>query len=151
MRVNFTTVMRQWLRREDGGALAELAILHLELYLMDHGLDEMGESALDLVVADARGGALNNEAAYQRLGGLHRALERHRDVGSVISIAPLMAETTTTTWLPFAWVSATRFATRLMPSASDTEEPPNFCTIKLMRSRSLNNSWTVAPAFPGDP
>jgi predicted RND superfamily exporter protein len=52
-----------------------------------------GSSPLDLVVADARGGAFNNEAAYQRLTGLHRALERHRDVGSVVSIAPLMAET----------------------------------------------------------
>jgi uncharacterized protein len=52
-----------------------------------------GSSSLDLVVADARGGPLNNETAYQRLEGLHRALEKHRDVGSVVSIAPLMAET----------------------------------------------------------
>jgi uncharacterized protein len=52
-----------------------------------------GSSPLDLVVADARGGPLNNETAYQRLEGLHRALEKHRDVGSVVSIAPLMAET----------------------------------------------------------
>ena len=52
-----------------------------------------GSSPLDLIVADARGGPLNHETAYQRLEGLHRALEKHRDVGSVVSIAPLMAET----------------------------------------------------------
>ena len=52
-----------------------------------------GSSPLDLVVADARGGPLNNETAYRRLESLHRALERQRDVGSVVSLAPLMAET----------------------------------------------------------
>ena len=39
-----------------------------------------------------------------------------------------MAETTTTTSSPAFWASTTRRATRLMPSASATEDPPNFWT-----------------------
>lgn len=42
MRVNFTTVMRKWLRREDGGALAELAILIPCLAVMLGGVCEFG-------------------------------------------------------------------------------------------------------------
>ena len=53
-----------------------------------------GSSPLDLVVADANNGApLDNEAAFRRLAGLQQRLERHRDVGSVLSIGLLMAET----------------------------------------------------------
>ncbi|HJT80070.1 MAG TPA: MMPL family transporter, partial [Chthoniobacterales bacterium] len=52
-----------------------------------------GSSPLDLVVADAGGASLDNETAFQRLDALHRRLEKHRDVGSVLSIALLMAET----------------------------------------------------------
>jgi uncharacterized protein len=51
-----------------------------------------GSSSLDLVVADARGGAFDNDDAFERLSALQHRLERHRDVGAVLSIAPLMAE-----------------------------------------------------------
>ena len=46
------------------------------------------------------------------------------------SVVSPMAETTTTTWLPALWVSITRLATCLILSASPTDEPPNFCTIR---------------------
>jgi predicted RND superfamily exporter protein len=52
-----------------------------------------GSSPLDLVVADANGGSLDNDAAFSRLQALQQRLERHRDVGSVLSIGLLMAET----------------------------------------------------------
>ncbi|HEV3409073.1 MAG TPA: MMPL family transporter, partial [Chthoniobacterales bacterium] len=52
-----------------------------------------GSSPLDLVVADARGGSLDNDEDFKRLEALHRRVEQHRDVGSVLSIALLMAET----------------------------------------------------------
>ena len=42
MRVNFTTRLHQWLRREDGGALAELAILIPFLAVMLAGVCEFG-------------------------------------------------------------------------------------------------------------
>lgn len=42
MRVNFTTRLLQWLRREDGGALAELAILIPFLAVMLAGVCEFG-------------------------------------------------------------------------------------------------------------
>ena len=52
-----------------------------------------GSSPLDLVVADADGGSLDNDAAFRQLQALQQRLERHRDVGSVLSIGLLMAET----------------------------------------------------------
>jgi Flp pilus assembly pilin Flp len=42
MRVKFTTAMRDWLRKEDGGALAELAILVPFLAVMLAGVCEFG-------------------------------------------------------------------------------------------------------------
>jgi Flp pilus assembly protein TadG len=42
MRVKFTTAMRNWLRKEDGGALAELAILVPFLAVMLAGVCEFG-------------------------------------------------------------------------------------------------------------
>ena len=44
------------------------------------------------------------------------------------SVVSPIAETTTTTSWPAFLVSTIRCATRLMPSASATEEPPYFCT-----------------------
>ena len=44
-------------------------------------------------------------------------------------VSPI-ADTATTTSLPALRVSTMRFATRLMLSASATDEPPNFCTIR---------------------
>ena len=47
---------------------------------------------------------------------------------SRLSVVSPMAETTTTTSLPARRVSTMRSATRLIRSASATEEPPYFCT-----------------------
>ena len=55
------------------------------------------------------------------------------------SVVSPMAETTTTTEFPAFRVATIRCATRLMPSASATEEPPYFCTTRA----------TVVPAPPG--
>ena len=46
------------------------------------------------------------------------------------SVVSPIADTTTTTWLPAWAVSTMRRATRLMLSASATEDPPYFCTTK---------------------
>jgi uncharacterized protein len=52
-----------------------------------------GSSPLDMVVEDAHGARLDDGDAYDRLALLQQGLERHPDVGSVLSIALLMAET----------------------------------------------------------
>jgi hypothetical protein len=46
------------------------------------------------------------------------------------SVVSPIAETTTTTSLPAALVSTMRLATRVMESASATDEPPYFCTTR---------------------
>ena len=51
-----------------------------------------GSSPLDIVVADAGGEALDDDEAFERLEALQLRLEKHRDVGAALSIAPLMAE-----------------------------------------------------------
>jgi predicted RND superfamily exporter protein len=51
-----------------------------------------GSSTLDVVVADARGRPLDDDRAFQRLRTLQHRMEGHPDVGSVLSIALLMAE-----------------------------------------------------------
>jgi predicted RND superfamily exporter protein len=51
-----------------------------------------GSSPLDLVVADAANQALDDDEMEDRLQALQRRLERHDDVGSVLSIALLMGE-----------------------------------------------------------
>jgi len=57
-------------------------------YVDRHG----GANPLTLVVASANGGALNTDAAYERLWRLQAALERYKDVGTVISLPTLLAE-----------------------------------------------------------
>lgn len=51
-----------------------------------------GSSPLDLVVADAGNQRFDDDEMEDRLQALQRRLERHRDVGSVLSIALLMGE-----------------------------------------------------------
>src|SRR5437870_12686289 len=51
-----------------------------------------GSNPLTLVVSAADGSKLNTDAAYQKLWALHGALEKHRDVGTVISLPTLLAE-----------------------------------------------------------
>ena len=51
-----------------------------------------GSSPLELVVSDAGNQALDDDEMEDRLQVLQRRLERHRDVGSVLSIALLMGE-----------------------------------------------------------
>ena len=52
-----------------------------------------GSSPLDIVVADAKGRPLDDDDAFERLEALQLRLERHKDVGAVLSLALLMAET----------------------------------------------------------
>src|SRR4051812_35185448 len=61
------------------------------------------------------------------------------------SVVSPIAETTTTTLLPAFLVSTIRRATRLMLSASATEEPPYFCT-----TMPTAGSLLVWLAAPGD-
>ncbi|MBI2822683.1 MAG: MMPL family transporter [Acidobacteria bacterium] len=51
-----------------------------------------GSSPLDLVVRDARGETLASGKVYERLRALHSELERDPSVGSVLSVANLLAE-----------------------------------------------------------
>src|SRR6202012_3668116 len=60
------------------------------------------------------------------------------------SVVSPIAETTTTTWLPARLVATMRLATRLMPSASATEEPPYFCTTRAIGRVAPN--WLCATA-----
>ena len=53
------------------------------------------------------------------------------------SVVSPMAETTTTTAWPALRVATMRWATRLMPSASATEDPPYFCTTRATGRRSF--------------
>jgi hypothetical protein len=53
------------------------------------------------------------------------------------SVESPIAETTTTTWSPALRVATIRCATRLMPSASATDEPPYFCTTRATGSALL--------------
>jgi predicted RND superfamily exporter protein len=52
-----------------------------------------GSSPLDVVVADVGGRAFDDGELVDRLQGLQARLERHPDVGAVLSIASLMGET----------------------------------------------------------
>src|SRR5438270_5673390 len=51
-----------------------------------------GCNPLTLVVSSADGAKLNTDAAYQKMWGLHGALENYNDVGTVISLPTLLAE-----------------------------------------------------------
>src|SRR5438874_10299643 len=51
-----------------------------------------GCNPLTLVVSSADGSKLNTDAAYQKMWGLHGALENYNDVGTVISLPTLLAE-----------------------------------------------------------
>ena len=57
------------------------------------------------------------------------------------SVESPIADTTTTTWSPPLRVATIRCATRLIPSASATDDPPYFCT----------TSATAAPHLPEGP
>ena len=57
------------------------------------------------------------------------------------SVESPIADTTTTTWSPALRVATIRCATRLMPSASATEEPPYFCTTSATAAPHLPGSW----------
>ena len=57
-------------------------------YVDHHG----GSSPLFLVIADAQGRKLNTDDAYERMWKLQDALEKHKAVGTVISLPVLMAE-----------------------------------------------------------
>ena len=122
---------------------------------LDGGLDPAGRDVDDLGLAvrgvgDHAGlGAGERLRLVAELGDRHRD-QRHRDPlargeqhvelrggGSGVtcsarsrssSVVSPMAETTTTTSWPALRVATIRWATRLMPVASATDEPPYFCT-----------------------
>src|SRR5215212_7141229 len=54
-----------------------------------------------------------------------------------LSVTPLIADTTTTTWSPWEWYLATRAATFLMRSVLPTEVPPYFWTMSAMGESEL--------------
>ena len=60
------------------------------------------------------------------------------------SVESPIADTTTTTWSPALRVATIRCATRLMPSASATDEPPYFCTTSATAAPHLPGSWMDA-------
>jgi predicted RND superfamily exporter protein len=51
-----------------------------------------GSSVMEIVLRDSRGGKLDSNEAYERLWRLQNALERDREIGTVISLPVLMAE-----------------------------------------------------------
>ena len=57
------------------------------------------------------------------------------------SVESPIAETTTTTRSPALRAETIRCATRLMPSASATDEPPYFCTTRATCSTLLTGCW----------
>ena len=59
------------------------------------------------------------------------------------SVVSPIAETTTTTERPAFRLATMRCATRLMPSASATDEPPYFCTTSATGA-SLPPLWLLA-------
>ena len=59
---------------------------------------------------------------------------RARSISSSV-VSPIAEMTTTTSW-PCCLVATTRLATRLMLSASATDEPPYFCTTLTLRNTS---------------
>lgn len=75
------------------------------LEAIDHAA---GSSTLDVVVTDARGRTLDDDQAYQRLQALQQQLERHPNVGTVLSIGLLMAEADRP-WYSFLFSWETRF------------------------------------------
>jgi predicted RND superfamily exporter protein len=67
-----------------------------------------GSSTLDVVIADARGRPLDDDRSFERLRDLQHRIEEHPDVGSVLSIALLMAETDRP-WFSFLFSWEKRF------------------------------------------
>jgi predicted RND superfamily exporter protein len=63
--------------------------LRRDLQRVDHS---GGSSVLEIVLRDSRGGKLDSNKAYERLWQLQKALERDREIGTVISLPLLMAE-----------------------------------------------------------
>ena len=51
-----------------------------------------GSNPFTLVVSSSNGSLLNTDAAYEKMWRLHGALEHEKDVGTVISLATLLAE-----------------------------------------------------------
>jgi len=67
------------------------------------------------------------------------------------SVVSPIADTTTTTWLPTRFVATMRLATRLMPSASATEEPPYFCTTRAIWTRRSSRLFGGPPSSLAGP
>ena len=82
--------------------------------------------AIDSSAIEIRSPAVSR-MSISRCGGVGVIWPARSSRSSVVS--PI-AETTTTTSFPAAFVCAIRLATRLMLSASATDDPPNFWTMR---------------------
>ncbi|GII97803.1 hypothetical protein Slu03_01810 [Sediminihabitans luteus] len=65
------------------------------------------------------------------------------------SVVSPMAETTATTSFPARFASAMRLATRLMLAASDTDDPPYFCTMSATVMLRLSPASVCLNGPPG--
>jgi len=84
-----------------------------------------GSNPLTLVVSAADGSKLNTDAAYQRMWTLQGALERYKDVGTVISLPTLLAEGDRT---PFSFFLSYETLMRIMEEPKHARVAKSFVT-----------------------
>src|SRR5436190_20861191 len=82
-----------------------------------------GSNPLTLVVSAADGSKLNTDAAYQRMWTLQGALERYKDVGTVISLPTLLAEGDRT---PFSFFLSYETLMRMMEEPKHSRVAKSF-------------------------
>jgi len=86
---------------------------------------EGGSNPLTLVVAAADGSKLNTDAAYQKMWTLQGALEKHRGVGTVISLPTLLAEGDR---VPFSFFLSYETLMRIMEKPEHARVAKSFVT-----------------------
>jgi predicted RND superfamily exporter protein len=84
-----------------------------------------GSNPLTLVVSAADGSKLNTDDAYRRMWTLQRALERYKDVGTVISLPTLLAEGDRT---PFSFFLSYETLLRIMEEPKHARVAESFVT-----------------------
>jgi uncharacterized protein len=82
-----------------------------------------GSNPLKLVVSAADGSKLNTDAAYQKMWTLQGALERYKDVGTVISLPTLLAEGDR---VPFSFFLSYETLTRIMEEPKHSRVAKSF-------------------------
>jgi predicted RND superfamily exporter protein len=86
---------------------------------------EGGSNPLTLVVAAADGSKLNTDAAYQKMWTLQGALEKHKGVGTVISLPTLLAEGDR---VPFSFFLSYETLMRIMEKPEHARVAKSFVT-----------------------